>query len=180
MDVYPTGTSFCLYSDSHDKSSEKYVWTVYDSSLRTPAPFFSPIAIIICKFVMAGQPPNSAGAPANRPTTNGNTTNGTIAVPPQQRSNEPQIGGNASAQGGGMSQSNLNSIVRTLFLQLKPRDRARSSSPITHRQAFSFLIAMNLSFSIIRASHCFLLPLSSTYHISCTAPLGNGIIQRRP
>ena len=63
--------------------------------------------------MMSGQPPTSAGGSATRPTANGNT-NGNMAMPmpPQHRTGDTQLGGGSSAQGGGMSQQNLNSIVR--------------------------------------------------------------------
>lgn len=42
-----------------------------------------------------------------------------MAMPPQQRPNDGQIGGNGPGQNGGMSQQNLNGIVRqTVFISI--------------------------------------------------------------
>ena len=62
---------------------------------------------------MSAQTSGGAGAPAPRTATNG-TMNGSIAMPPQSRPNDGQLGGNAAGGGssGAMSQQNLNSIVR--------------------------------------------------------------------
>lgn len=66
--------------------------------------------------IMSGQQSGSAGISAPRPTTNGNTNGGMVmAMPPQQRTNEGQIGGNGTGQNGGMSQQNLNGIVREII-----------------------------------------------------------------
>ena len=70
---------------------------------------------------MSGPQPGSAGISAPRPTTNGSTNGGmAMAMPPQQRSSDGQIGGSGAGQNGGMSQQNLNGIVRkTIFLILQ-------------------------------------------------------------
>lgn len=67
---------------------------------------------------MSGQQPGSTSISVPRPTTNGNTNGGmAMAMPPQQRTNEGHIGGNGPGQNGGMSQQNLNGIVRqTIFI----------------------------------------------------------------
>lgn len=63
---------------------------------------------------MSGQQPGTTGISVPRPTTNGNINGGmAMAMPPQQRSNEGHIGGNGPGQNGGMSQQNLNGIVRS-------------------------------------------------------------------
>ena len=65
------------------------------------------------------QPGNTGISSAPRPTTNGNTNGGmAMAMPPQQRTAEGQIGGNGTGQNGGMSQQNLNGIVRKTILIL--------------------------------------------------------------
>ena len=62
---------------------------------------------------MSGQPPNNAaGMGPSRPTVNGNS-NGGMSIVSQQRSD--QVGGN-TAQNGGLSQQNLNNIVRLISL----------------------------------------------------------------
>jgi hypothetical protein len=69
---------------------------------------------------MSGQQPGSSSISVSRPTTNGNTNGGMgMAMPPQQRPNDGQIGGNGPGQNGGMSQQNLNGIVRqTVFISI--------------------------------------------------------------
>ena len=44
-----------------------------------------------------------------------------MAMPPQQRTNEGQIGGNGTGQNGGMSQQNLNGIVRETIFIFSPK-----------------------------------------------------------
>ena len=60
---------------------------------------------------MSGQPPSAAGAPAPRNTSNGAANVG-MAMPPQQRPTESQVGtGGVGGQNGNPSPQNLNSIV---------------------------------------------------------------------
>lgn len=60
---------------------------------------------------MSGQPPGGAGVPAPRNTSNG-AANVNMAMPPQQRPNDGQVGvGGVGGQNGNPSPQNLNSIV---------------------------------------------------------------------
>lgn len=60
---------------------------------------------------MSGQPPGAAGVPPPRNTSNG-ASNVAMAMPPQQRPNDGQVGvGGVGGQNGNIPPQNLNSIV---------------------------------------------------------------------
>ena len=64
---------------------------------------------------MSAQPTSGGGGPVARVTTNGGST-GAMPMPlPQQRPNDSTVNVSNGAQSGGMSQQNLNGIVRLLL-----------------------------------------------------------------